>query len=527
MYKAAFWSRVGRGAWRFVAAGLLLGAGGCSSGATRFDYPAFHLMGSEGSASGAPSAASASYAADPASTASLPVPPESVYASSNDGSSGRGGYTGSTGNGGYGSPRVARADLPPPLAAELYTPAPHRLTPRVTPASYAPAPLASVQPRKAAYAASAPLRPEPAVVRTASSAGSERTYKVREGDTLSEIARRHNVTVEALKEANHLPNIRLDMGQVLTIPGPGTEPQAQAESTPAPKTYRVQKGDTPHVIAQKLHVSEKALTARNTLRTNDLQIGQVLVVPGADDREENADSPREIETAAKPKKERTPFGSKPGAQTAESNSGSVPDVHVVRTTPIPALGTPASHVETAGGTESASTAPSPSPSVAGSPEVTGLAAKSAAPAADVASVEQLPAPDPMSGTIFRWPVQGRIIAAFGTKPDGSHNDGIDVAVPQGTSVKAAENGVVAYAGNELKGYGNLVLIRHANNWVSAYAHNEEILVKRGDKVRRGQIIARAGNTGSVSQPQLHFELRKGSRPVDPPKYMNQTAASAD
>ena len=82
-------------------------------------------------------------------------------------------------------------------------------------------------------------------------------------------------------------------------------------------------------------------------------------------------------------------------------------------------------------------------------------------------------------------------------------------------MKAAENGVVAYAGDELKGYGNLVLIRHSNNWVSAYAHNEEILVKRGDQVRRGQVIAKAGRTGQVNQPQLHFELRKGSRPVDP------------
>jgi murein DD-endopeptidase MepM/ murein hydrolase activator NlpD len=94
-------------------------------------------------------------------------------------------------------------------------------------------------------------------------------------------------------------------------------------------------------------------------------------------------------------------------------------------------------------------------------------------------------------------------------------------------VKAAENGVVAYAGSELKGYGNLVLIRHSNNWVSAYAHNDEILVKRGDQVRRGQIIAKAGNSGQVSQPQLHFELRKGSRPVDPTKFMSNAQASTD
>ena len=145
----------------------------------------------------------------------------------------------------------------------------------------------------------------------------------------------------------------------------------------------------------------------------------------------------------------------------------------------------------------------------------------------VASTQQLPAPEPMSGNSFRWPVQGRIISEFGTKPDGGHNDGINVAVPAGTSVKAAENGVVAYAGDELKGYGNLVLIRHSNNWVSAYAHNEEILVKRGDQVRRGQVIAKAGRTGQVNQPQLHFELRKGSRPVDPTKFMTHSTANAD
>ncbi|RMF07366.1 MAG: M23 family metallopeptidase, partial [Alphaproteobacteria bacterium] len=121
---------------------------------------------------------------------------------------------------------------------------------------------------------------------------------------------------------------------------------------------------------------------------------------------------------------------------------------------------------------------------------------------------------------FRWPVRGRIISGFGAKPNGKHNDGINVAVPLGTPVKAAENGVVAYAGSELEGYGNLVLIRHANNWVTAYAHNDRILVKRGDEVRRGQIIGKAGKTGSVSQPQLHFELRKGSQPVNPLKYMS-------
>jgi murein DD-endopeptidase MepM/ murein hydrolase activator NlpD len=120
---------------------------------------------------------------------------------------------------------------------------------------------------------------------------------------------------------------------------------------------------------------------------------------------------------------------------------------------------------------------------------------------------------------FRWPVRGRVIAGFGSKPNGTQNDGINLAVPEGTPIKAADDGVVAYAGNELKGYGNLVLIRHANGFVSAYANASEILVKRGDAIKRGQVIAHAGQTGNVTSPQLHFEIRKGSTPVDPTQYL--------
>jgi murein DD-endopeptidase MepM/ murein hydrolase activator NlpD len=122
---------------------------------------------------------------------------------------------------------------------------------------------------------------------------------------------------------------------------------------------------------------------------------------------------------------------------------------------------------------------------------------------------------------FRWPARGRVIASFGKRPDGTHNDGINIAVPHGTDVHAAEGGRVAYAGSELKGYGNLVLIRHDNGWVSAYAHADQILVKRDDVVRRGQVIAKAGKTGTVDQPQLHFELRQGAKPVDPMPHMER------
>ena len=121
------------------------------------------------------------------------------------------------------------------------------------------------------------------------------------------------------------------------------------------------------------------------------------------------------------------------------------------------------------------------------------------------------------GPEFRWPARGRIIAGF--KGGSGGNDGINIAVPDGTPVKAAEGGVVAYAGSELKGYGNLVLIKHPNGYVTAYANNGEIDVKRGESVKRGQTIAKSGQSGNVSSPQLHFELRKGSQPVDPTNYL--------
>jgi len=121
---------------------------------------------------------------------------------------------------------------------------------------------------------------------------------------------------------------------------------------------------------------------------------------------------------------------------------------------------------------------------------------------------------------FRWPANGRVISAYGPMTNGQQNDGINIAVPENTPVKAAEDGVVAYAGSELKGYGNLVLVRHPNGYVTAYAHAKELLVKRGDQVKRGQVIARSGQSGNVNAPQLHFEIRKGASPLDPTKFLN-------
>ncbi len=131
----------------------------------------------------------------------------------------------------------------------------------------------------------------------------------------------------------------------------------------------------------------------------------------------------------------------------------------------------------------------------------------------------VPRPPRASGKGFIWPVKGRVVSGFGAKAKGLRNDGINIAAKRGTPVIASENGVVAYAGNELRGFGNLLLIKHSGGWVTAYAHNDKMLVKRGDRVRKGQRVATVGSTGSVKNPQLHFELRRGRKPTDPRKYL--------
>lgn len=120
---------------------------------------------------------------------------------------------------------------------------------------------------------------------------------------------------------------------------------------------------------------------------------------------------------------------------------------------------------------------------------------------------------------MRWPVNGRIVSKFGSKKNLGKNDGIDISVPEGTSVKAAENGIVIYSGSELAGFGNLILIRHDGGFVTAYAYNKSLVVQKGAEVRRGQVIARSGKTGDAETPMLHFEVRKNSRPVNPVTYL--------
>jgi murein DD-endopeptidase MepM/ murein hydrolase activator NlpD len=122
---------------------------------------------------------------------------------------------------------------------------------------------------------------------------------------------------------------------------------------------------------------------------------------------------------------------------------------------------------------------------------------------------------PGAAARFDWPLRGRTLAGFGPRAGGQRNDGIDIAAASGTPVKAADGGTVVYAGNEVRGLGNLLLVSHTGGYITAYAHLDRMSVAKGAKVRKGQTIGTVGSSGGVSEPQLHFEIRHRNKPVDP------------
>lgn len=315
------------------------------------------------------------------------------------------------------------------------------------------------------------------------------TIIVGTSDTLDILAKRYNVSAAAILQANGYKGPRvLSPGQQLIIPRPAavaagpapvlapaaSKPVAAAAVT-APGVHVVNRGDTLMGIARRNNVSVAELARANNLdKSARLSLGMKLTVPGSKS------------AAAAPAAQ--PVAAVPAQQAA----------------PVAA---PATRMASAGGP----------------PQSARLASATTNVTEEKPVVEQAPVkPSEATGALptFRWPVRGKVITSYGAKTNGKSNDGINLAVPEGTPVKAAEDGVVAYSGNELKGYGNLVLVRHSNGYVTAYAHASELMVKRGDTIKRGQIIAKSGQSGEVGSPQLHFEIRKGSSPVDPLQFLN-------
>ena len=270
---------------------------------------------------------------------------------------------------------------------------------------------------------------------------------------------------------------------------------------------RVGKGDTVYSIARRHKVSPREIIEANNLRPPyELQIGQRLVLPRG-----TIHTVRSGEYLAL-------IGKRYGVDAFS----------IARINGIPAPYTiyPGQQLRIPrGGTAQVATVPQSNTNRAGT-SAPRAPQPTAAPRQTVTPTQSSPPPQkttvgqPPSRTgQFSWPLKGRVISNYGPKEKGLHNDGINIEAPRGTDVRAAENGVVAYAGNEIRGFGNLLLIKHEGGWVTAYAHNDQLLVNRGDQVKRGQVISKVGATGSVTSPQLHFELRRGSNAVDPKKYL--------
>jgi murein DD-endopeptidase MepM/ murein hydrolase activator NlpD len=310
----------------------------------------------------------------------------------------------------------------------------------------------------------------------------------------------------------------------------------RAEGKGSYYNYHVQPGDTLYNIAQRNGLNQRELADYNDVPpTATLYPGQVLRLPkgkgynwsgGRDRPEEESEeqddryAPREGARNGYPR--RSPFSQKApdqrGAGQGERRLAKADGAAESKPRNAPA--------------EKVADQREPAAPPAASPSQPILAAhRDASPAAGEPAGGQseakdcesaLASPASRSASTFREPVQGVIIGKFGSKEDGQVNDGIDFSVPKGTPVKAAENGVVAYVGNELPGFGNLILVRHADGYVTAYAHTDETLVRRCDMVKRGEVIAKAGATGKVTKPQLHFELRKDSKPIDPEAFFSRS-----
>lgn len=420
---------------------------------------------------------------------------------------------------------VAQLPAPQPLTtASIGTP--QRLTPDpITTASIAPPLATSVQRAPQALPAQLPAAQPVQTNRDAgwSAVGGTRV-QMQAGETLFSVSRRYGIPVDVLQRVNGLSDANaVRAGQQIIIPvystasvSPGVAPQSLAVDntltgstptalsripymrapapTPRPATlarstrpsvpavqtaavtpsqpamptagtHVVNSGDTVYSIARRYNMPVQQLIAANAITNpNAIRIGQRLVV---------ASSGQAL----------------PPVATAPATTQTPAQVVAARTyTPPQPASTPAVVEQTA--------------------TIQQVAARQ----------DEIAEQTPLQ---FRWPIRGRVLSGFGTLPNGVRNDGVNIAVPEGASIRAAEEGEVVYAGNELRGFGNLVLVQHRNGYVTAYAHNSRIDVRRGDRVSRGDIIARAGSTGDVDTPQLHFEIRRGTTPVDPSPYLPQ------
>ncbi|MEM6780916.1 MAG: LysM peptidoglycan-binding domain-containing M23 family metallopeptidase [Pseudomonadota bacterium] len=315
---------------------------------------------------------------------------------------------------------------------------------------------------------------------TTNGAGSAGVHTVLDGDSVYTISKAYRLPTRDIITLNDIsPPYRLTVGYRVKLP--------------PPREYTVQPRDNLRDIARTFDTTTSQIARLNNLRAPySVRTGQVLRLPTPSLKVQQAVVRPSVE-------ERTVTSAPVGRVEREVLSSG----RVVTEPPQPSATTSSA---SSGSVAKPSVKPGMKPKV-----------QQASTSTRAALPDKVPA---RSGNgKFMWPVDGKVISTYGPKADGLHNDGINIKVPKGTPVRAAENGVVVYAGNELEGYGNLVLIRHEDRWMTAYAHLDKFLIKKGETVRRGQSIGTVGSTGQVDSSQLHFEIRRGTEAKNPKLYL--------
>jgi murein DD-endopeptidase MepM/ murein hydrolase activator NlpD len=356
----------------------------------------------------------------------------------------------------------------------------------------------------------------------------QRVHIVAAGDTISGIAQQYGVDASTLVRQNDIAEpYTIYVGQTLVLPGQ-IEPVSLASAPVVVETLPAVPSSSGTITSEELPPPVDPAATVPEVEPSAGEPTTTVVVPTPSGSTAGLEPPPVLlpgvptSTSSSSSSTAEPPPAKPGSNepfdaTEIANDTTAP------TAPNDATAPPAS-ASNVPPTEPAAPAATPSVPVETVPPPV-------AATGDTPTETQTAAVDPMliepaarDDQTFLWPVTGKVVSEFGPLSDGLHNDGINIAAPVGTPVRAAENGVVVYAGNELRGFGNMLLIRHADGFVTAYAHNESLLVARGDTVERGQIIARVGSSGSVDSPQLHFEIRVGTDAVDPREYLGSSGA---
>jgi len=299
----------------------------------------------------------------------------------------------------------------------------------------------------------------------ASGAGSAGIHNVSSGDTLYSISGRYRLPMRDIVVLNRIrPPFRLYVGQRIKLP--------------PPQEYKVRRGDTLYGVSRMFGVNSSEVARLNGIRSPYVvQVGQTLRLPSVIRKSRKATQVASVKKLPLKAQLSSRASVQPVRKPTQIKNG----------VPIP-QGKPVA------------------------------VAKQAKPESIKISKVRMQSPK-RSSSKFLKPIGGKIISNYGAKKSGFHNDGVNIAAARGTLVKSAENGVVVYAGNALKGSGNLILVRHENRWMSAYGHLDKIDVRKGQVIKRGSVIGKVGSTGSVSTPQLHFELRRGTSALNPVRYM--------